>query len=266
MRIQRLEALENYIQENGSVSIQQLCKEFQVSINTIRRDIDALVQAEKVKKVYGGVVSLGRMEDDTAPKTRELMDFDIRNQEYQDEKQRIAYKAAKYVYAGDTIFLDSGSTTLQMIPYLAEKKNLTIVTYSIPALAELVHYPQIHTIALPGTVLSRTASLVGNSTCEALKNFNCSKAFMGCTGLSLSRQLTNATFEEFEVKRVALQQSKQHFLLADHEKWDHAALMSYAEIASMQYFITDQEPTEEYKTYFSEQNIEWIVAEEIKKM
>ncbi len=260
MRVQRLEAIAAYIQKEGSVSIQQLCEEFQVSVNTIRRDLDALVQEGAVKKVYGGVVAAGRTEDASTPLTRELMDFQVRNRECLNEKQKIGRKAAEFVQHGDTIFLDSGSTTLQMIPYLAEKKNVTIITYSIPAIAELVNYPQIHTIALPGVVLGRTASLVGHATCVALAQFNCVKAFMGCTGLSLSRQLTNATFEEFEVKQVALRHSKLHYLLADHEKFDHAALMSYGEIGAMDYLITDQLPTEAYQQYFDEQQVTVILT------
>ena len=187
MRIQRLEALEAYIKKEGSVSISQICDELHVSVNTVRRLIDALVQDGKIKKVYGGVVALGQTEDISTPTTRELMDFTVRNQEYQTEKQQIGRCAAEFVNHGDTIFLDSG------------KKNLTVITYSIPVIAGLIKYPQIRTIALPGMVLSRTASLVGHSTCAALSSFNCAKAFMGCTGLSLSRQLTNATVEEYEV-------------------------------------------------------------------
>ena len=164
MRVKRLEAVEAYIRQVGSVSMQQLCQEFDVSINTIRRDIDTLVQKGQVKKVYGGVVALGKTEENDALVTRELMDFQVRNQECLEEKNRIGRKAAEFVNHGDTIFLDSGSTTLQMVPYLAEKKNLTVVTYSLPALAALAQYPQIRTVALPGVVLGRTASVVGSST------------------------------------------------------------------------------------------------------
>ena len=79
MRVKRLEAVEAYIRQVGSVSMQQLCQEFDVSINTIRRDIDALVQKGQVKKVYGGVVALGQTEEEGVPVTRELMDFQVRN-------------------------------------------------------------------------------------------------------------------------------------------------------------------------------------------
>ena len=263
MRVKRLEAVEAYIRQVGSVSMQQLCQEFDVSINTIRRDIDTLVQKGQVKKVYGGVVALGKTEENDALVTRELMDFQVRNQECLEEKHRIGRKAAEFVNHGDTIFLDSGSTTLQMVPYLAEKKNLTVVTYSLPALAALAQYPQIRTVALPGVVLGRTASVVGSSTCQALRQFNCVKAFMGCTGLSLTRQLTNATFEEFEVKQVALEQSKVHYLLADHEKFDHAALMTYGQIADLDYLITNQEPEEEYRRYLQENNVTLILSDRV---
>ncbi len=264
MRVKRIEAVEAYISQIGSVSIQDLCDEFHVSINTIRRDIDTLVRDGRVKKVYGGVVALGQAEQETAsaPQTRELMDFEVRNREYRDEKKEIAKKAAEFVHHGDTIFLDSGSTTLQMVSYLADKKNITVITYSIPALAELAKYPQIRAVALPGVVLGRTASLVGSSTCQALQQFNCSKAFMGCTGLSLTRQLTNATFEEFGVKQVALQQSRVHYLLADHEKFGHAALMTYGDIADLDYLITDEEPGQEYLDYLREHQVELILTEE----
>ena len=260
MRVKRQEAVEAYIRQVGSVSMQQLCQEFDVSINTIRRDIDALVQKGQVKKVYGGVVALGQTEEEGVPVTRELMDFQVRNQEWLEEKSSIGRKAAEFVNHGDTIFLDSGSTTLQMVPYLAEKKNLTVVTYSLPALAALAQYPQIRTVALPGVVLGRTASVVGSSTCQALRQFNCAKAFMGCTGLSLTRQLTNATFEEFEVKQVALEQSKIHYLLADHEKFNHAALMTYGNIADMDYVITNQEPEEEYQRYLQEHTVRLVLT------
>ena len=263
MRVKRIEAVEAYIRQVGSVSIQDLCDEFHVSINTIRRDIDTLVQNGRIKKVYGGVVSLGRLDADSSkPQTRELMDFEVRNKEYRDEKKEIARKAAEFVNHGDTVFLDSGSTTLQMIAYLADKKNLTVITYSIPALAELAKYPQIRAIGLPGVVLGRTASMVGSSTCQALEQFNCSKAFMGCTGLSLTRQLTNATFEEYGVKQVALRQSKTHYLLADHEKFGHAALMSYGQIADMDYLITDEMPEQEYLDYFREHQVELVLTGE----
>lgn len=85
---------------------------------------------------------------------------------------------------------------------------------------------------------------------------------MGCTGLSLTKQLTNATFEEFGVKQTALKQSRIHYLLADHEKFGHAALMTYGSIAEMDYLITNEEPEAEYLEYFREHQVELILTDE----
>ena len=267
MRVKRIVEVENYIQRMGSATIPQLCDEFSVSVNTIRRDIDTLVKRGSARKVYGGVVAV-QNEDDAQgiPMTRELTDFQIRNQKSVDEKKEIARTAAGLVNDGDTIFLDSGSTTLQMIPELADRKNLTVITYSLPALNELTKYPQIRAVALPGMVLGRTASVVGHSTCQALRQMNCSKAFMGCTGLSLTRQLSNATYEEYEIKQVALQQSKLHYLLVDHEKFGRAALMTYGQISDMDVIITDRMPDEVYRNYLQERDVEVVLVEETEDL
>ncbi len=77
----------------------------------------------------------------------------------------------------------------------------------------------------------------------------------------MTRQLTNATFEEFEVKQVALAQSKVHYLLADHEKFEYAALMTYGQIADMDYLITDQELEAVYRVYLQEHDVTLVLAE-----
>ena len=81
------------------------------------------------------------------------------------------------------------------------------------------------------------------------------KAFMACTGISLSRQVTNATFEEYEIKQAALERSEQHYLLADHDKFGNAGIMTYADITCMDYIITDRIPAPEYTDYFEENGI-----------
>ena len=135
MRVKRIEAIQEYIIKNKSVSMEQLCEEFRVSMNTIRRDIDTLCTRGSVIKVYGGVVA-----NTNAPATHAetLRPFTERSSSNNNEKLMISQKAASYVQEGDIIFLDSGTTTLNMIPYLANIPNLTVITYSIPALVELL--------------------------------------------------------------------------------------------------------------------------------
>lgn len=252
MRIKRIEAILEYIIKNKSVTMEQLCTEFGVSMNTIRRDIDTLCTQGSVIKVYGGVVA------NTSSSTvhaKTLRPFEERNSSNNNEKLLISRKAASYVDAGDIIFLDSGTTTLNMIPYLGEIPNLTVITYSIPALVKLLQYENIKVISLPGLLLRGTESLVGSCGVNYLSTFNMTKAFMACTGISLSRQVTNATFEEYEIKQAALKRSEQHFLLADHDKFGNAGIMTYADISCMNHIITDDTPPAEYTEYFEEKGI-----------
>lgn len=246
MRVKRIELINEYINKHQSVTMDQLCQEFGVSINTIRRDIDTLSSRGSVIKVYGGVLA-----NNTAPKhSGSLRPFHERSSRNNDEKLLIAEKAASYVTEGDIIFLDSGTTTLNMIPYLENIPNLTVITYSIPALTKLLDYEAIKAISLPGMLLKGTASLVGSCGVSYLSTFNITKAFMACTGLSLSRQVTNATFEEYEIKQAALARSETHFLLADHDKFDNAGIMTYSDITNMDYIITDIEPPAAYVEHF----------------
>lgn len=256
MRVKRLEQINEYIAKNKSVSMNQLCKEFGVSMNTIRRDIDTLTSNGSVIKVYGGVIANLNEQGHTS----ELRPFSERNSSNNNEKLMISQKASTYVQDNDIIFLDSGTTTINMIPYLKNIRNLTVITYSIPALAKLLDYDGIKVISLPGLLLRGTASLTGSHAISYLSTFNITKAFMACTGVSLSRQVTNATFEEYEIKQTALKQSEQHFLLADHDKFGSAGIMTYSDITNMDYIITDHTPSPEYMEYFETNNIHLDIA------
>lgn len=249
MKAKRLDQIFDYIRQQHSVSLKQLCEVFGVSMNTIRRDINILLQNGKIEKVYGGVIYKDSHPIDT------LVSYEERHIKNPEKKKKIGKKAAAYVSDGDTIFLDSGTTTIHMIPYLQEKKGLTLITYSLPNLAALMAYPQIQVISLPGQLLAGTSSFVGNATSDYLSHFNINKAFMACTGISLKNQITNATFEEYPIKEMALQQSQTIYLLADSKKFGHAGVMTYAPILRMDAIITDKLPDSQYTEYFKEHGV-----------
>ncbi len=246
MRVHRIDYIREYILEHKAASLDELCEHFEVSKNTIRRDIAVLIAEGSIKKVYGGVVV-----NEDAP-VHGLVSFQERNHQFSTEKNQICKRAAAYVENGDTIFIDTGTTTLHMIPYLADKKNLTVITYSLPALVNLLNYEQMKVLCLPGTLLHGTASFVGSETTDYLEAFNISKAFMACTGIHKIHQVTNATFEEYSVKRVVMERSHMHYLLADSHKFGQSGIMTYANISDFQTIITDTAPSSEYTDLITE--------------
>lgn len=247
MRVERIDRLEQYILDKKSVSLDALCEKFDVSKNTLRRDIDTLVKKGTIDKVYGGVIAVEKNHMAVG-----LKPFNERNLLNLDLKERIAAKAAEFVKEGDTIFLDTGSSTLPIVSMLSHLNDVTIVTNSVPAIYSAINYPNIKVIALPGTLNRSTDSLVGAGCLDSLKNFHLKKAFMSCTGLSVDGGVCNASFAEYEIKRGAMGISAQRFLLADHSKFQVSAMMQYSSLDKFDYLITDKSPDSSISTFCEE--------------
>lgn len=119
--------------------------------------------------------------------------------------------------------------------------NLTVLTNSILVASKALAYSSIKTIMLPGIINTRSASSVGNGCQEYLRRYHMQKAFMACTGIT-EFGAANASPEEYEIKKVALEQSCIHYLLVDHSKFDKSALMVYSPLSDIDHVFTDQLP------------------------
>ena len=153
MRLDRLNEMEQYVLDQGTSSLEELCQHFDVSMNTVRRDLADLVQRGRLKKVYGGVSAESR--------TPSVIPMSERASRNGSNKQIIGKLAASLVQDNMSIFLDSGSTTMRILPYLADKQNVTVITHSLMALYEAAKYPSLHVIALGGMTSQRMRRLNG---------------------------------------------------------------------------------------------------------
>lgn len=255
MRVKRIDQLEQYIIEHNSVSIDKLCDIFQISKNTLRRDLNVIVQKGTIKKVYGGVIST-----QISSNIHKLTSFNERTVKNNEAKNRIVFCAAKYIKENDIIFIDTGTTTLHLVDYIKHLSNLTIITNSIQVMYQSLSYPNLSVIGLPGVLNQDTASLVGSGCIEYLKNYNIDKCFMACTALSLDTGICNASNEEYEIKKTVLEKSKIHYLLADYSKFDTTSLMTYCPLSEIDYIITDQEPKKTYYDFCKTYHIKIEVA------
>lgn len=250
MRIKRIDNIEKYILEHKSVTLDQLCENFKISKVTLRRDLDIIVSRGTIKKVYGGVVSIPSSTQDFDG----LIPYEERNIKNSEEKKLVACLAAKEIQDNDIIYLDTGTSTLNLIDYFVDISNLTIITSSILVASKLLAYNNIKTIVLPGMLNTRTASLIGNSCQEYLKQCHIQKAFMACTAINESG-ISNSSLEEYEIKKIALKQSQKHYLLVDHTKFDKSALMTYSSLDNINHIFTDRKPDDKYIKLFKEKNI-----------
>ncbi len=246
MRLERINNMEQYILTQGTVSLEDLAGHFQVSVNTVRRDLNELLERGHIRKVYGGVSA----KTENAP-----LPMSVRSFCNSSAKEEIGRMAATLVDDGDTVFLDSGSTVVCMIPHLAQKHKITIVTHSLSAMYEASKYPSLQTIALGGLFNHSTSSYVGISALEALAGITTTAAYMAATGVTLEHGLTNTTFFEAEIKRRVVQCSRKVVLLADHSKFGYTSPITFYNFEDLHAVVTDRQPEEDYLDTIRQNNI-----------
>jgi len=249
---QRVKKIEEYVLKNQSASLEELMEVFNVSINTIRRDVQRLVESGSFKKVYGGisVKQLNKLET--------VQERKVRNQT---GKTWIGEAAADLIEEGDIIFVDSGTTTIEMFSYLKDK-DLTIVTNNIDFIVLCLPFENLNIISIGGILERKTNSLGGPQNIELLKAYNINKAFMATTGVSLLNGVTNASPLETDLKKTIVQRSKKVYLLADHTKFEKYGLMTFCQLDDIDYLITNKKPDEDYEAFAKEHEIELVIARE----
>lgn len=237
MKTDRIEAMAAYIDDNTVVSMEALCRQFGVSINTVRRDVAQLQKLGRICKVYGGVQAM---------REGELVSYHMRRAQNEREKGEVGTLASTLVRDGDVIFIDSGTTTRELVRHLGAVQNLVIITHSLDVLNEASALRSATVIALPGMLSRETGSFVGASTTRELAGYNITTAFMAASGYSLKSQATNSSVPEFEIKQAAVRQSKRSMLLLDHTKFGKNGLLTYAQLNDFTHVIVDEPPAQKY--------------------
>ncbi len=231
--------MEQYVLNHGTASLEELCHTFDVSMNTVRRDVADLLERGRLRKVYGGVSADTRLPS--------VIPLSERAQKNEAAKQTIGRLAASLVQDSMSVFLDSGSTTIQILPHLAEKRNVTVISHSMIALYEAAKYPDLHIIALGGLYNPTTSSFVGPNTLNDLSKMTMNLAFLAATGVTLDRGLTNTTYFEVEIKQTVARQNQNLVLMADHSKFGNNALLSFCAFDRLSAIVTDQPLPGEYQ-------------------
>lgn len=253
MKINRIEQIEQYVTTNQTVSLDKLCEVFQISKNTVRRDINDLVKAGSVKKVYGGVTAVKRT----------LVPFEERNIKNRESKRAIGRKAAESVQDGDVIFIDSGTTTPNMVPYL-QGKNITILTQNLNVVLNALPYAELKVFLLGGNLIRSTNSF-SILNIDLLNGYNINKAFLATTGLSIDNGVTNSSPQEYEIKKKVVEKSGTTYLMADQSKFGVSSLMTYCRLEDISCLITDRMPSEKLRAFLADHSIELKIADASEK-
>lgn len=219
------------VASDRAVSVTDLAARFGVSESTIRRDLRELEEAGLVERTHGGAVlpDLRRYEPS----------FHQKEAERRQEKGAIARVAARLVEDGDTIILDSGTTTLALARLLRGRTNLTVVTNSTVIAAELAGAPGVEVVVTGGILKGRTMALVGAEVARFLSKVNVDRVFLGINGIDLEAGLTTPTLAEAETKQAMIRAAREVVVLADHTKLGRVTFAHVAALQEVHRLVTD---------------------------
>lgn len=241
LTIERRMRLAELIRTHKTASVAELTEWLGASPATVRRDLVWLDKQGVIMRTRGGALALDHMPQTLLRRT--TPSYEQRLNEYVDEKRAIGRLAAETIHDGETIILDASSTNHYVLPFLTEKRDLTVITNSLYISKELVTLaemnPSLTVICSGGVLFMRTYSFIGMTAELALSQFYVDKAFLGVRGLSLQNGLTSPFLEEIPVKRQMIKCAHQVFILADHTKFNLTFAGLITSISAIHTIITD---------------------------
>lgn len=232
---ERQEQIVELLSNNGTMKVVELADYFQVSRETIRRDLIALNKAGTVKKWFGGAVPVYNF--DTAP-------VDTRMSEQQDSKLKICEKVLELIPNGSVLFLDTGSTALCLARLLKSRSGYTIISNSIPVINELIN-SENQLIIPGGSINPKVMCTMGSQTVAFLECIKVDVAILGSSGFERHKGPSSNTFEDCQIKKIVIQNAQTNIVVADSRKATYSSLTQYASWRDIDYLITDRELSED---------------------
>jgi DeoR/GlpR family transcriptional regulator of sugar metabolism len=220
------------LEKKPRVSVDHLATLFGVSRSSIRRDLSQLHEHGLLTRTYGGAVALNGVASEASFLERQVANLA--------EKERIGRAAARLLVDGETVFIDGGTTTECMLPYLADKR-ITVVTYGLNIINRLSTNPNITLIAVGGVLHRHSLTFSGVMALNSIQAFNIrfDKTFMAASGVSAAAGITNASLEEIPVKRKAIEAGQHNILLVDSSKVGVTRAGFIAPLCEAHQLITD---------------------------
>ncbi|MCW3090520.1 MAG: alkaline phosphatase [Ferruginibacter sp.] len=250
----RREKILELLREDGSAKVLNLAKIFKVTEVTIRQDLEKLEKDGLIIREHGGAY-IKNIQD-------QVQTFSLVHQENLDKKELIARKCLDYIDSGDTIILDSGTTTTEVAKKLRGMKNLTVITNALNIALMLGAEPGIEVIVTGGEFKPPTLSLTGQKAADFFKGLHVQKLFLATAGISLKAGLTYPSISDLVVKKAMIDASEITYLVADSTKINKSAFASLGALSLIDYIITDAGIEEKHKQVFKDNEIELIIASE----
>lgn len=246
----RLQAIKQMVANDKKVIVTHLSNLFQVTEETIRRDLEKLEGEGFITRTYGGAVL-------NTNSLTENVHFYKRAKSFIEEKQAIALNALPFITNKTTMAADSSTTVVELLKLLKDRNDLTLLTNSTEAFHELVQ-SEINVVSTGGELNKNTLSLQGRITKEVISKYHVDIMVMSCKGLDMSSGALDSNEGEAEIKKAMIRQATEVALLVDHSKFDKKAFVQLVDFSHVNYIITDKKPGDEWIEFCKKKNIQLI--------
>jgi DeoR family glycerol-3-phosphate regulon repressor len=242
--------IQELVQANGFVTIDFLAREFDVTPQTIRRDINTLSQHGTIHRYHGGA-GIGSSTENVAYNQRKVLCFK--------EKQRIARMVATQIPDQASLFINIGTTTEAIAQALCDHKRLRIITNNLNVASILSANANFEVIVAGGLVRQRDGGIIGEATIDFIHQFKVDYGIIGISGIDSDGTLLDFDYREVRAARAIIDNSRKVFLAADHTKFGRNAMVRLGSIVEIDALFTDRQPPSALVEIMSEAEVQLFV-------
>lgn len=242
------------IESKGNASITDLKALLNVSIDTVRRDLEHLERLDKLQRVHGGAIAKGDVVTNQMFMKRKIA--------FLERKQELAGYAARFVRENQAVSINAGTTNIEVAKHLAVQfERLTVITNALK-IAEIFAGKRGSTVIIPGGVLDHDEfSLHGHSIAEQISRFNIDTAFISINAISLEKGLTDFRQGEAEIINAMLQSARQRIVVADSSKFETVSYLNICGLDQIDVIVTDSQLDEQTRQAYESRRISIVNAQ-----
>lgn len=250
LAIERRNAILAKLNAQGKVIVTDLSREFDVTEETIRRDLEKLDNEGLATKTYGGAVANQNLNID--------LPYNVRKRANVERKQKIAERIAGMINDGDYIMLDASSTAIFVTKCIAHRKNITLITNSIEILMELADKSDWNILSTGGSLKKGSLSLVGASAERMIRGFHVDLAICSSKGIDMNMGVTDSNEKDSEIKRVIFAAANRKILAVDATKFDKRSFVHVCDLNDIDTLVTDEQPSDGWTEYLKNKDVELV--------
>ena len=250
LAIERRNAILAKLNVEGKVIVTDLSREFDVTEETIRRDLEKLDNEGLATKTYGGAVANQNLNVD--------LPYNVRKRANVERKQKIAEKIAEMINDGDYIMLDASSTAIYVTKCILHRKNITLITNSVEIMMELADKSDWNILSTGGSLKKGALSFVGASAERMIRGFHVDLAICSSKGIDMNMGITDSNEKDSEIKRAIFAAANKKILAVDATKFDKISFVHVCNINEIDTIVTDEAPNDRWTEYLKDKDVELV--------